>query len=163
MHPTNGNSLTIERPVSNRHVWLGAMTGLQGVFYGLIWWTPSPTILKPVTSINECPPCPPKRPIAALPRNDAMGEERTRAIAAIRYSITSLASVKLDHANEHAPIYSPDERFQQEVEKPQGCGWLALLALQFRAPSQDPAHHPCYGAGISDRLWSLEELVEQTS
>jgi hypothetical protein len=42
--------------------------------------------------LSRCPHCPPKRPIAALPRNDAKGHERPKcSVAKDTYSITSSA------------------------------------------------------------------------
>jgi len=85
----------------------------------------------------RCQFFPPLAIAIATCRAVAQGQKRTRATAAIRYSITSLASVKLDHANEHAPIYSPDERFQQEVGKPQGCGCTSI-SCAFTRPCAPP-------------------------
>ena len=69
-----------------------------------------------------------------------------------------MGAAEPDHAYADAPVYEADQRLFQEGRKPvRGC-LTALRALQFRASAQDPPHQACL-----IRLWTLEELVEQTS
>jgi hypothetical protein len=70
---------------------------------------------------------------------------------------------KSDDANEHAPIYPPDQRFQQEAGK-----LAAAVALHFAHYNLVRLHKslrvtPAMAANVTDRLWSLEELVDRTS
>ena len=66
-------------------------------------------------------------------------------------------------ADEHAQVYSADERIQQEGREPSGCRVAALRALQFCARAPELARYPGDGSAVSNRLWSLDELVERTS
>jgi hypothetical protein len=56
-----------------------------------------------------------------------------------------------------------DQRVQQEAGEPQGVGRAALRTLQLRADSSDAALYARYAAGVTDRLWSVEELIEEAN
>jgi len=49
-------------------------------------------------------------------------------------------------ADEHAQVYSADERIQQEGREPSGCRVAALRALQFCARAPELARYPGDGS-----------------
>jgi hypothetical protein len=58
-----------------------------------------------------------------------------------------LGAAEPDHAYADAPVYEADQRLFQEGRKPaRGC-LAALRARQFRAPAQEPPHHPGHLGG----------------
>jgi hypothetical protein len=62
-----------------------------------------------------------------------------------------------------APLYPAYGRLFEEAGKPRGGGEPALRAMQFRATASLYPKYTAMAAGVSDTLWTLQELVEQTS
>jgi hypothetical protein len=69
----------------------------------------------------------------------------------------------LNDADEPASVHPADERLQQEGREPSRHRVLALRALQLRRVHKTLRVTPPMKAHVSDRLWSLDELVERTS
>ena len=58
---------------------------------------------------------------------------------------------------------APDQRFQQEVENLQAAVALHFAHYNFVRLHKTLRTTPAMAAGVTNRLWSLEELVERTS
>ncbi len=59
-----------------------------------------------------------------------------------------------------APIYAADKYVQQEAGEPQSIGRVALRPFQFCGIHRTLRMTPLMAAGVTDRLWSVEELIE---
>ena len=64
-----------------------------------------------------------------------------------------------DHADEHASVHPVDQCVQQEGRQPLPRAGALFRVLQFRSPASDLARVARDGGGISDRLWSMEDIV----
>ena len=64
-----------------------------------------------------------------------------------------------EHANGHETLHPTDECFQQENPESRGNGCNLRRTLQFRQNPQDAENHSGMAAGLSDHVWSLEEIV----
>jgi hypothetical protein len=58
-----------------------------------------------------------------------------------------------------APIYAIDECFQQGAGQPQSCYRAALPHYNFVRIHKTLRVRPAMAAGVTDRLWSIEELI----
>lgn len=75
-----------------------------------------------------------------------------------RQHVACGASKPID-ADAHAPLYAPDKRFQQENRSAYPCAVALFRVLQFRRIHKTLRMSPGMAAGISDRLWSMEDIV----
>jgi hypothetical protein len=74
----------------------------------------------------------------------------------------------LGHERSHQPrrraaLYPPDKRFPQEAIKLAGRRVAALCALYLVRLHKTLRVTPAMAADVTDRVWSLEDLVERTS
>ena len=84
-------------------------------------------------------------------------EIRGARIANIFYQ--SRRAAQFDNANAHAPLRTADECIQQEIEN-----HVAMLALYFMYYNFCRVHQtlrvtPAMEAGLTDHVWSVEEIV----
>jgi hypothetical protein len=62
-------------------------------------------------------------------------------------------------ADVHAPLQAADERVLENTRKPRGdCGPI-LHVLQLRSSASDAPRAQTMEAGISDHVWSIEEII----
>jgi hypothetical protein len=72
-------------------------------------------------------------------------------------------ATELDHAHVDASLYAPDKRFSQKIENMQAAVSLHLAHYNLVRLHKSLRTTPAMAAGMTDRLWSLEELVERVS
>jgi hypothetical protein len=68
--------------------------------------------------------------------------------------------IESDDANGNAPFYAVDDWLFQEDRQSYCDGRHSCRVLQFRQNPQDAEDHPAMAAGLSEHVWSLEEIVQ---